>query len=527
MLKGRWYILADKYDDNQITVNVYGEGIRADIFRYAIRGDIRYGVNINLDNIVDEEFKASVKEEYVIVSDVSEKIFLTKQGFNPDKIIIFFDRRIKTKQAKDIITFNRRFLKSRYWISKCLSYQIERRKGQTEKSLINRIKEDVFFLKKYHKDKKIVFWGYNKYTIYYISLLNSERIWGIIPYEKENIGLEVDVDKGKIKSIEDLIYEDLDSLYFYFMDKNEKRKSEGQIVELGGYQRNLFYLGRKRNVYAGTKVLNLVDPIVGFARKDGNTPGFVVFGEENIGKENAYKIVTLGGSTSDPLLENLRSWSEFLYQMLIKTYDIPIIIYAGGVSSYTVAQETIKLIKDAIVLNPDLVISYSGVNDSCDDFNLPLHPFVRTYMPRIYEKAINASIRNEFSENALVTGLMLGVEDNCSNAYFWYKCEKIMSAVCGEFNIAFHGMLQAVYPRYWISNDMKGDGMKKRDDFFEEAKKLISDNSQPNIHDFTEIMKGNEDVFYDYCHVYEKGNRIIAKEILPFVMEEIGKGIVR
>ena len=505
-------------EENKTIVNVYGEGLRADIFRAALNDNTSFGVYINLDDLTNKEIAQSIKEEYIIVSDLSERNFLVECGFNPIKVVIFYDRRIKTKQASQIIKQNRKILNLNYWIEKCITYQIERRRGQSQKAVVREINEDARFIEKYHSNKRIVFFGFNEHTGRYLEKLDLKQVWGIIPYEKDKIDSAF---AHLIKKINDLLFEDFSDIFFYFMNKNEKRISEGLVVEMGGIQEQLFYCGRKKNIYAGTKVLNMVDPIVGFCRKDSDTPGFVIFGSENIGKNNTYKIVTLGGSTSDPLLENVRSWSEFLYRMLTDVCNIPIVIYAGGVSSYSAAQETLKLIKDGLVLKPNLVISYSGVNDSCDDFDVKHHRFIRTYMPEIFSTVLQTSIKNPFSENAIVKDVMLGVEDKSSNAEFWFKCEKIMASVCKGFGITFHGILQAVYPKYWISNDMKDDGMIRRAQFFEEAKELIHCEQNAELYDFTEIMRGKEEVFYDYCHVYEKGNKIIAKEVLSIIIEDI------
>ena len=36
-----------------------------------------------------------------------------------------------------------------------------------------------------------------------------------------------------------------------------------------------------------------------------------------------------------------------------------------------------------------------------------------------------------------------------------------------------------------------------------------------------ESIGSENELFYDFCHVYEKGNRIIAQKILPYVLEAI------
>ena len=64
--------------------------------------------------------------------------------------------------------------------------------------------------------------------------------------------------------------------------------------------------------------------------------------------------------------------------------------------------------------------------------------------------------------------------------------------------------------------------MPRINSFFENVSAFISQEGENlHIHDFTHIFDGHDDVFYDCCHVYEKGNRIIAQKILPFVLSAI------
>ena len=47
-------------------------------------------------------------------------------------------------------------------------------------------------------------------------------------------------------------------------------------------------------------------------RKERN-PGFVTFGDEDKITTRTIRILTFGGSTSDPTYGNIKSWSEILY----------------------------------------------------------------------------------------------------------------------------------------------------------------------------------------------------------------------
>lgn len=368
------------------------------------------------------------------------------------------------------------------------------------------VKRDIKFIKKNGLDKKIILMGVNKFSEFYIKEI-KDKIAFIIDKNHigENInGIEV-IDCNELLSLNPNDY------YYYLFDRLTLRKQQGDLIELGVSDSLIFWGGRTRTGWgAGGDLQDSFDPILGYT---SDKSGFIIF--SNSDDENAFKIVTLGGSTSDPRLENLKSWSEYLFDKL-SNMGIKVKIYVGGLSSYTVAQECLKLIKDVLVISPDLVISYSGVNDMTGSTNIENHYFNRDYYHAILNKMISKGyIKNVLQGKYQIKQINLGLHDSLDQCDFWIKCERIMHSVCYEFGIDFHGCLQGFLFKVF-------DNLEKLDEY-KKCKKYIADNNFAWLHDMTEIFNGNEDVFYDLCHVFEKGNRIIAQNMMPFVLESYNK----
>ena len=392
----------------------------------------------------------------------------------------------------------------------------------------NNVKKDLLFIKKYHKDKrKIVFFGLNDITKLYIK--NIERIYpellyGIIFYPEQPEPIDPKYKKY-VKNLDELFYEDLDTFLLYAANNWEEIKIAGMLIENNVNRADIFHNGRTELLGGSTKKVEAYDPIIGYSRNEKDTPGFVVFANVNDEKDkNIFKIITLGGSTSDPYLSNIKSWSELLFEML-NNLNIPVKIYAGGVSGYTASQEALKLIRDGITLKPDLVLSYSGVNDVQSKlYDVEKHFFVRSYMPNIFKTLIkHRKIKNELQGDFVLTELNLGVENWENKAEFWIRCERTMHAVCEEFDIKFHAFLQPRFIRkYVLMYSLFDPKIIASDLFFDTVSTYIArGRGQLWLHDFTNIFNGSDELFYDFCHVYEKGNRIIAQKILPYVLEAI------
>ena len=138
-----------------------------------------------------------------------------------------------------------------------------------------------------------------------------------------------------------------------------------------------------------TTKMSYLDPHLGYAHEhatdralgDGQwLPGFVIYGDAMA--EDAFWIVALGGSTTDPIDGN--NWPKQM-QEILASEGVPAVVYNGGVSGYSTSQELFKLIRDVLPLEPDLIISLSGVNDLAFLHSMPGHPMVHPYQKRLLD----------------------------------------------------------------------------------------------------------------------------------------------
>ncbi len=57
------------------------------------------------------------------------------------------------------------------------------------------------------------------------------------------------------------------------------------------------------------------------------------------------------------------NWTEWL-EIILREKSYSVEVLAGGIQGYASSQELLKLIQDVLILRPDLVISFSGINDA-------------------------------------------------------------------------------------------------------------------------------------------------------------------
>lgn len=115
-------------------------------------------------------------------------------------------------------------------------------------------------------------------------------------------------------------------------------------------------------------------------------PGFTVYGESD--DEDVLRIIALGGSTTDPVPGY--DWPRSLFELL-EAKGVRVQVFNGGVSGYSSNQELLKLIRDVMPLDPDLVVSLSGINDLGFLHSVKGHPMVHPYQRKIMLHLVEAS----------------------------------------------------------------------------------------------------------------------------------------
>lgn len=264
------------------------------------------------------------------------------------------------------------------------------------------------------------------------------------------------------------------------------------------------------------------------ARKEDKMPGIVETGD------GGFVIALLGGSTTDGGQFPFKSWGEILYGKLSQNgYRVKIL--NCGCGGYTTSQELIKLIRDIIPLKPDVVIDYTGANDS--DYLDVEYSFVTGYQKHLIQymaeniKYSDARIGNIIIEgNAKYTDkYILGVNHNNQCFQVFADNIKMMNSICRGYGIEYQAFLQpwmgtkqnkiSRYEYEFILNcgwDSRPEALR----FCEHAWPLVSEYAE----NMTSLFDNEPDVYIDYVHVNEHGNEIIAQYMYDYLTE---RGIVK
>jgi len=292
------------------------------------------------------------------------------------------------------------------------------------------------------------------------------------------------------------------------------------------------------------------DPTLGcnIVSPDTRFPGFFVYGNpENI---NAKRIVTLGGSTSDPSIYYFRNWSELLYKKF-NDYGIETVIFAGGVAGFSSSQELLKLIRDVPQLNPTAVINYSGVNNV---YLLKDYPFLIEYqleICRFLEEYPDKNSKipdliNRSANKKTTLGIKMDTE-KIDKYNYWINHKKLMKCFSDIHGFKFLCFLQpnllsmekekirqddkeyllnrSFMGKYGITPEMYSQNA------MEFRKRIKSDKNKTWLFDLSTIFDDDIDgIYLDAIHVSEKGNEIIAQKILEIMLKTFKfnkRGIVK
>lgn len=256
-------------------------------------------------------------------------------------------------------------------------------------------------------------------------------------------------------------------------------------------------------------------------------PGFKIFGDINA----EMKIVTLGGSTSDPVFYRPASWSEILYYKL-RSLGADAVIFAGGFGSYTSSNELLKFLRDVLIIRPNVVISYSGCNDAYYSVSERFgNRYKRPFLFEGQEMLFRWVSKMEGKEP------IHGLRNNSDISEVWVENQILMTCMCRQYNMLHIPIFQAwslrngTVPEQLINTAYYGgarsaanyemlENYLNSEIFANNVKKIMANHS--GFYDFEEIFNNitGTDIYYDLEHVYEQGNEIIATNVLRVLSEK-------
>ncbi len=308
----------------------------------------------------------------------------------------------------------------------------------------------------------------------------------------------------------------------------------------------------------GDDVLNALDPHLGYAHgynEDGVVNlnknytwhhGFVVYKKfENsilrIDEMERPIILALGGSTTDGISYG-HSWPEELAKNL-ESLEIEGTVINGGTGGYSTNQELLKLIRDGLEFHPDIVISYSGINDRGRYSELPhpmTHKFQRNLLGKIVDKqlpimmpstvALMYRFNGDKKSNKL--SLTFGVKVDRSLSEQFEKNVQIMKSVSESFGAEFVSFIQP-YKYYTDNFDVHN---KEFSEFGAARRNYISDvnflykeitklsEKYDYIYDSTDVLDGHMGVYKkDGTHLLPEGDKIVSEYIFETIKPILSK----
>lgn len=317
--------------------------------------------------------------------------------------------------------------------------------------------------------------------------------------------------------IDEIIYKDKYLILWY----EEKELPYDMLSALGVSRR---YYGRTYPWHVpnlNTRNI-LLDVNMGYTyQMNSEYPGIYVYGED---MDRNYKIAVLGGSTTDSMLDSqIRSWVEIMHD---KYCQPDIVIYNGGIAGYSSDQELMKLIRDMMKLNPDMVIVYDGYNDLMQEVLGKKYVYLRELV-NFAGQCIPTCSDEMLMEKEANMGVLLRRDP----VQVWLENIEYMYAIAKSKNIKFVSFMQ---PMLFTKKRMDKHSKSifqtmlfhgKNQEFLDVAKRFREsagkiESMHDYIHDLTGIFD-DADVYMDIVHVNEKGNEIIAESIWKQIKDSI------
>lgn len=279
---------------------------------------------------------------------------------------------------------------------------------------------------------------------------------------------------------------------------------------------------------------------------------------EKAKEDGEYRIIVLGGSTA---MGHLASSDEAVFSAVLEDRlnstasagDTRYRVYNMAVGSYISAQELATLQFVALDYDPDMVITFDGVNDlATRDLENP--PFFKVES-QLYQQLnqgrmfalFAAGAQRTLSSNSKLYSILhflltsrqkrqaeISNDDVASSAAFYTRNLGKLSRLAEAHDIAHLAIFQPILTpeakkvrtekEKVISKKYTSFNAELSDQMFETSRAVLESEGF-TLHDFRGIFRDvEENIFYDHVHVNDEGNRLIAEAMVKLVRTHLGIG---
>lgn len=255
-----------------------------------------------------------------------------------------------------------------------------------------------------------------------------------------------------------------------------------------------------------------LDPLFGYSMPYEETRGRGVKVYGDINKAEC-TIAILGGSTSDPCAYPWKSWGELLYEKGCSE-EKKLAVVVGAVCGYSSSEELLKLIRDMLPLKPDIVVSYSGVNDRGT-----IQSYINSYQKKLYEHLASQQQKGVYGLGE-ADSVCWGVTERIESWQKWVRNQQMMYHLTKMTGIRYIAFLQpTVISKKRGKRDEElylyigEDEISDKIQYYKKVRQLIDCGELEYVVDASGWFDDIDGLFYDYCHVFEEGNQLIAERI--------------
>ena len=283
-----------------------------------------------------------------------------------------------------------------------------------------------------------------------------------------------------------------------FIRAREAVELAGFSLDAGNYTGFQWYTASDDNLLG--KLTEALDPLVGFSilYSDGK-PGWKIYGKE---KKEDIKIMVLGGSTSSEVYRPENWVSKLYYKLRKQNYSVT--IYNGAHTADDVVDELLRLLRDGHALQPQIVISMSGVNNLSRKKSINQFNETRTLSwvhSMSHGKACSAGVANEEMPYS-----------------FWCRVQRLLKLTADFYGASFLGFLQPMNITMSIK-DLWEKSVYEVENAIIGAWNFVESTHGSDVYiNLMQLFEHQEERYIDLAHYTDSAHEIIADKVYEAIL---------